>query len=220
MFDQTAPDYDRVERMMALGTGPLYRRQALKRAGLRAGDHVLDVGIGTGLVAREALRLIGPSGSLVGVDPSPGMLAQARLPGVDLLAGRAESLPRPDASAGFLSLGYALRHVSDLGAAFAEFHRVLEPGGRLLVLEITRPDGRLGRALLKAYMRVLVPAIARVVSRRGGTPELCRYYWDTIDACVAPDVVMRALGAAGFVDVRRHVELGVFSEYTARRQPG
>lgn len=215
IFDDTAPDYDRIERVLALGSGPWYRRMALQRAGLAAGAQVLDVGIGTGLVAREALGLIGPQGRLVGVDPSPGMMGEIGLPGVELVEGRAEALPRADASADFLSMGYALRHIGDVGAAFAEFHRVMRPGGRLLVLEISKPAGRVGTLLLKGYMRTLVPLIAKVVARRGATPELWRFYWDTIEACIPPATVIAALEAAGFVAVKRHVELGIFSEYTA-----
>jgi len=215
IFDDTAADYDRIEKVLAFGSGPWYRAQALHRAQLKAGAEVLDVGIGTGLVAREALKIIGPSGKLVGVDPSPGMMNQVKLPGVQLLNGRAEALPRDDASCDFLSMGYALRHLADLSAAFAEFHRVLRPGGRLLVLEITRPQGRLATLALKAYMRAVVPTIARVVARRQETSELWRYYWDTIQACVPPETVLEALRAAGFRRVRRHVELGIFSEYTA-----
>jgi len=217
IFDDTAPDYDRIERVLALGSGPWYRRMALQRAGLAAADRVLDVGIGTGLVAREALGLIGPGGRLTGVDPSPGMMGQVDLPGVELLQGRAESLPRDDASCDFLSMGYALRHVGDVPAAFAEFHRVLRPGGRVLVLEISKPASRGGTLLLKAYMRALVPLIARVVSRRRDTARLWRYYWDTIEACIPPARIVAALEAAGFTQVRRHVELGIFSEYTAVR---
>jgi demethylmenaquinone methyltransferase/2-methoxy-6-polyprenyl-1,4-benzoquinol methylase len=187
----------------------------LQRAGLSAGAQVLDVGIGTGLVAREALKLIGPAGRLVGVDPSPGMMGEVSLPGVELVQGRAEALPRADASCDFVSMGYALRHIADVNAAFAEFHRVLRPGGRLLVLEISKPAGRWGTALLKAYMRVVVPVIAKMVARQRDTAELWRYYWDTIEACIAPEAVLGALRAAGFQDVRRHVELGIFSEYTA-----
>ncbi len=178
---------------------------------------MLDVGIGTGMVAREALRLIGPQGRLVGVDPSAGMMSQAHLPGVELRQGRAEDLPCDDADFGFLSMGYALRHISDVAAAFAEFHRVLAPGGRLLVLEITRPATRAGMAALKAYMRGVVPLVARVVARRHHTAELWRYYWDTIEACIPPETVLQALAQAGFTDVRRHVELGIFSEYTATK---
>ena len=217
IFDETAPDYDRIERVLALGSGPWYRRMALQRAGLAAGYRVLDVGIGTGLVAREALTLIGAEGRLIGVDPSPGMMNEARLPGVELLQGRAEALPRPDASCDFLSMGYALRHITDVSAAFAEFRRVLRPGGRLLVLEISKPASRAGTLLLKAYMRVLVPLIARVVAHERDTSRLWRYYWDTIEACIAPPTIVAALEAAGFEQVRRHVELGIFSEYTAVR---
>ncbi|MCW5610283.1 MAG: class I SAM-dependent methyltransferase [Rubrivivax sp.] len=217
IFDDTAADYDRIERVLAFGSGPWYRRQALQRAGLAAGAEVLDVGFGTGLVAREALTLIGPAGRLVGVDPSAGMMAQAHLDGVELVQGRAEALPRPDASCDFLSMGYALRHISDVAPAFAEFHRVLRPGGRLLVLEITRPQGAFAMKALKLYMRAVVPAIASVVARRRDTAHLWRYYWDTIEACIPPETVMAALRSAGFVDVQRHVELGIFSEYTARK---
>jgi demethylmenaquinone methyltransferase / 2-methoxy-6-polyprenyl-1,4-benzoquinol methylase len=219
IFDDTAADYDRIERVLSLGSGPWYRRQALQRAKLKAGAQVLDVGIGTGLVAREALRMIGPAGTLVGVDPSPGMMQEVRLPGAQLLAGRAEAVPCADASCDFLSMGYALRHLADLSAAFAEFHRVLRPGGRLLILEITRPQGRLATFALRTYMRAVVPAIARVVARRSKTSELWRYYWDTIEACVPPEAVLEALRAAGFRRVRRYVELGIFSEYTAFKPP-
>lgn len=215
IFDDTAPDYDRIERVLAFGSGPWYRRSALQRAGLRTGAEVLDVGIGTGLVAREALRLVGPAGRLVGVDPSAGMMKEIDLPGVELVQGKAEALPRPAASSDFVSMGYALRHIGDVGAAFGEFHRVLRPGGRLLVLEISKPRGRIGTALLKAYMRAVVPLIARFIGQRSDTAELWRYYWDTIEACIPPEQVMQALRDAGFGDVRRHVELGVFSEYTA-----
>jgi demethylmenaquinone methyltransferase/2-methoxy-6-polyprenyl-1,4-benzoquinol methylase len=217
MFDRTACDYDRIERILALGSGAWYRRVALRRAGVAFGMEVLDVGIGTGLVAREALALVGADGRLVGVDPSPGMMACVRLPRVELLHGRAEALPCADAAFDFVSMGYALRHVSDVAAAFAEFHRVLRPGGRLLVLEITRPESRLGRALLKGYMRALVPLVARLVTRRRDSADLWRYYWDTIEACIAPREVEQALRAAGFGAVRRVTSLGVCTEYHATR---
>ena len=143
------------------------------------------------------------------------MMGQVHLPGVELLSGRAEALPRPDASCDFISMGYALRHLADLSAAFAEFHRVLRPGGRLLMLEITRPQHPWALFALKTYMRAVVPAVASVVARRQKTSQMWRYYWDTIEACVPPDAVLAALRTAGFRRVRRYVELGVFSEYSA-----
>ena len=114
-------------------------------------------------------------------------------------------------------MGYALRHLSDLRVTFAEFHRVLAPGGRLCILEITRPTRRLGNALLRFYMKLIVPTLTRMTTRDSQSQVLWKYYWDTIEACVEPAVVMNALSLAGFVDVARHVELGIFSEYTARK---
>jgi len=218
LFDRTALDYERIEGLMAMGSGSWYRRRALSSAGLQSGMRVIDVGTGTGLVAREAARLVGPRGSVLGVDPSAAMLANARaMTGVRLADGRAESIPAADGAADFLCMGYALRHISDLSLAFREFQRVLRPGGRLCLLEISSPDGRWRRALLKTYMRTLVPWAARMLARERDTPLLMRYYWDTIEACVAPPLITAALAAAGFVEISRRVELGVFSQYCARR---
>lgn len=217
-FDDTAVDYNRLEMLLGLGSGSRYRRQALQRAGLKPGMQVVDVGMGTGLVAAEILRITGEPERLVGVDPSPGMMAQARLPkGVRCLEGWAEKLPLADASADFLVMGYALRHIADLAAAFAEFQRVLKPGGRVLVLEISKPEGRLATQVLKAYMRGVVPLLARLVSKQASTPMIWRYYWDTIEACAPPEAVLRTLAGVGLLDARREVTLGIFSEYSARR---
>ncbi len=216
MFDDTAADYERFEKMLALGSGSRYRRQALQRGGLQPGMTVLDVAVGTGLVAAQACILTGDPSRVTGVDPSPGMMAAGKLPrALKLVEGRAEQLPFPDNHFDFLSMGYALRHVSDLGVAFAEFARVLKPGGRLCILEITPPRNRLGLGLLRAYLRGVIPLLTRAMSRRKETTILWRYHWDSIEACVAPEQVLAALGAAGFQRVRRHLELGIFSEYQA-----
>ncbi|NEV63476.1 class I SAM-dependent methyltransferase [Thiorhodococcus minor] len=217
IFDRTAPDYDRIEALLALGSGGWYRRQALLRAGLAPGMDYLDMGVGTGILLRQAVRVLGDASRATGVDPSPGMMALARsLPGVRLVEGCAERIPFADASFDFIAMGYALRHIGDLSAAFREFHRVLRPGGRLCILEITRPEGRLSRGLLRAYIRGMVPTLARLSGARRESARLWRYYWDTIDVCAPPEQLMSVLGAAGFQSVRRHIDtpaLSFLSEY-------
>ena len=225
IFDNTAVDYDRIEAMLAWGTGSRYRRQALIRGGLKAGMKVLDVGVGTGLVAAQACILTGDASLVTGVDPSPGMMAASKLPAsMTLKEGRAESLPFPDNHFDFLCMGYALRHISDLGVAFAEFERVLKPGGRVCILEITQAQSPFGRWLLKSYMRGVIPLLTRFVSRQKDTATIWRYYWDSIEACVPPGQVMATLRGAGLMQIGQHLEVGVFSEYHAVKsgpvQPG
>jgi demethylmenaquinone methyltransferase/2-methoxy-6-polyprenyl-1,4-benzoquinol methylase len=218
LFDRTAGDYDRIERVMAFGSGSWYRRRALSRAGLRPGMRVLDIGVGTGLMARQAAGLVGALGSVTGVDPSSGMIQSARVPpGVELLIGSAEVIPASPATADFLCMGYALRHIADMSAAFREFMRVLKPGGRICLLEITRPEGRASRTILKAYMRGIVPFLAGILGENADSPKLMRYYWDTIDACAAPNEILATIREAGFVEDYRYVALGIFSEYCARK---
>jgi len=218
IFDETAGTYDHVERLMAFGSGSWYRRQALTRAGLASGMRVLDVAVGTGLVAREEVTITGDAKLVLGVDPSIGMMSEARkqLP-IRFARGVAEELPVASGTFDFLSMGYALRHLSDLTPAFREFHRVLKPGGRVCVLEITRPRTRVHLAMMKAYMRFVVPAITRLTTRRADTQLLWQYYWDTIEQCVPAERIVSALSAAGFEDVKHHLELVMFSEYTARK---
>ena len=216
IFDQTASNYDRMERLLGMGRGSWYRGQALRRAGLLPQKSVIDVAVGTGLVAREAVCIVGDPTLVVGIDPSPGMLHSAKVPpGVRLVQGRAEAMPFPDGSFDFLSMGYALRHITDLSAAFREFHRVLKPGARICLLEITLPKGRLAKALLKTYMHGVVPSVGRLFTRSGDTAKLWRYYWGTIETCVAVEDVLATLQACGFESVRRVVNQGIFSEYQA-----
>ncbi|MCU0291532.1 MAG: class I SAM-dependent methyltransferase [Thermoanaerobaculaceae bacterium] len=217
LFDATAPSYDRIERLIGFGSGPWYRRDALTRAGLQAGMHVLDVAVGTGLVAREAITVAGESGRVWGLDPSPGMLNEARrllrLPGI---LGLGETLPVREASVDFVSMGYALRHLEDLTRTFREFRRVLVPGGRVCILELTRPANRVGRGILRVYLKWVVPFFTGVFTRNRDAKLLMRYFWDTIENCVPPDRILGALSAAGFVRVRRTLALGLFSEYTGQ----
>lgn len=217
LFDGTADDYDFVERLLGFGSGPWHRRQALRRAGLKPGMHVLDIATGTGLVAREALAAVGPGGSVIGLDPSAGMLAQAGHLDIPLIRALGERLPCRDASFDFVSMGFALRHVADLEGLFREMKRVLKPGGRACILELTYPSNRMVAAPLRMFMTGVVPAVASLWRRHAHAKALMQFYWDTIEVCVPPEAVMGALERAGFARARRVVSLGMFSDYTGRK---
>jgi demethylmenaquinone methyltransferase/2-methoxy-6-polyprenyl-1,4-benzoquinol methylase len=117
-------------------------------------------------------------------------------------------------------MGYALRHIGDLALAFREFHRVMKPDARLCLLEITRPEKGFKGALIKVYMKGVLPFLARFIGRARNTSLLWRYYWDTIEACVPPEQVIATLTAAGFVGARRHIQdrgLSMLAEYQATK---
>ncbi len=216
VFSHGARYYDRIGRIGFFGTGKFYRKRAVERAGLRPGMQALDVACGTGAVTRVIFEALGGAGQVCGVDPIENMLAEARksVP-VPFHLGHAEALPFPDRSFDFLSMGYALRHVSDLNRTFNEYRRVLRPGGRLLILEITRPQARLAFVLSRLYFRDILPTVSWMVTGSSAAFKMMSYYWQTIDACVPPSTIMAAMSQAGFLDVQHVVELSVFSAYTA-----
>jgi demethylmenaquinone methyltransferase / 2-methoxy-6-polyprenyl-1,4-benzoquinol methylase len=216
LFDRTAPHYDWLNRIMSFGSGLRYRRDALRRAGLVAGMRVLDVAVGTGLTAKAALSITGRVPSVIGLDASLGMLRQARSVGIPLVRAAAEELPIATRSLDFVSMGYALRHVSDLNNTFREYRRVLRPGGRLVLLELTRPsDSRWRYRLMRLYLKRLLPLLARLGPGGSDARTLMEYYWETIDSCVPPDAVLASLREAGLENVRREVFWGILSEYVA-----
>lgn len=218
LFDRGARDYDFVERLLSWGKGSSYRREALTRAGLSAGMMMLDVGVGTGLVAREGIAIVGDPRLVIGLDPSAGMVAHAaEALHIPAILGVAEYLPVASEQFEFVSMGYALRHMGNVHLAFAEFFRVLRPGGRLCLLEITAPRRPLARLIMRAYMRGVVPMLTRFATGRKQSQLLWQYYWDTIDACVPPETLLEALKQSGFSHSKRYVELGIFSEYTATK---
>jgi len=214
IFDETAPWYDWAIRFMSFGSGSWYRREALKRAGVAPGMKVLDLATGTGPVARAAAEVTGDPRHVIGIDPSSGMLTSGRTASPKV-QGKAEQIPVRSAAFDALTIGFALRHFADLRGVFEECHRVLRPGGRVLILEITAPESRIPRALLGAYMGSFVPMAMRIRSRNARAAEMLRYYWETTRDCVRPNVILDALRAAGFTDAKRRTELGIFSEYSA-----
>ena len=216
LFDRSARYYDGIASWGFLWTGSGYRRWALHRHGLRTGQRLLDVGCGTGLIAVEAVKILGGAQNITCLDPSEGMLSVAkRKLNARFVQGRAEQIPLPDESFDFLTMGYALRHVTTLERAFYEYHRVLAKGGKVLLLEITKPSSRIGTAVLKVYFKGLYPWLARLFTGSKDAEDLLKYYWETIEACVRPALILEALSGAGFKQVKRDSLFGMLSEYSA-----
>jgi len=212
IFDETAPWYDWATFFLSFGSGNWYRREAVKRVGLVPGMKLLDLATGTGVVARAAAEVTGDSASIIGMDASIGMLLSGRTSN-RRIQSPAESLPFRDASFDRITIGFALRHFADLHVVFSECRRVLRPGGKLLVLDITAPESRIARAMLGVYMGGIVPIVIRIRTRSKRAEELYRYYWETTRDCVRPHVILDAMREAGFAEATRHVEMGIFSEY-------
>ena len=218
LFDGAARHYDWVGHLLAFGSGPYYRRRTLVRAGLRPPMRLLDVATGTGQVARAATRILGDPGSVVGLDPSVGMLREARrVHSGPLVQGRAEEIPVRDDVFDMLSMGFALRHVATLEIAFAEYRRVLKPGGRLLLLEVSRPQSAVIRWAIRIYFAQVLPLIIRIGTGSPDARLLMKYYWDTIEECVPAAMILAALRQSGFVDVQYRVVGGCLSEYVAMK---
>ncbi len=218
LFDETAPYYERIDRLFSLGSGARYRRQSLLKAGLRPGLRLVDVAVGTGLVAKEAVAILGRESDVIGIDLSRAMLAVARTH-VDIpsIQGVAEHIPLAANTSDFLTMGYALRHMSDLIGAFSEFHRVLRPGGRVLVLEIGQPSKRLGRLAFATYFRSVVPWFSRWVTGQPATQTLMRYYWETIEHCVPPNTIIEAMRHGGFAAIELRTDFEILSSYTGQK---
>lgn len=217
LFDRTARQYELVSSLLSFGSGRFYRARVLRQQGLRPGMRVLDVATGTGLVARAAAEIVGRD-RVVGLDASAGMLREARRTGsLPLVQGRAEELPFLDARFDLVTMGYALRHVADLRTTFAEFLRILKPQGRLVILEIVRPESVVFRRVVRAHLETVVPAIVRTL---GGGPDvsvLTRYLWNTVAQCVPPRTIVEVLRASGFGPVTNRSHIGLLAEYVAVR---
>ncbi|MGQ0809828.1 MAG: class I SAM-dependent methyltransferase, partial [Nitrospiraceae bacterium] len=198
LFNRTALHYRKIDRATGLGSGLWYRRKALVEAGLTNGMRVLDVACGPGLVTECAAQVVGPTGYVVGLDPSTGMLHEARKAGCSKLTRAVgEWLPFPDRSFDFLSMGYALRHVTDLQLAFQEYTRVLKPRGVVLILEISRPKSTALACLFRFYIKTVLGTVFTKATGNQDLRTLMRYWWDTTDRCVPPEVILDAMKKAG-----------------------
>ena len=163
MFDRITPVYDAMNRAMTLGLDQKWRRLTAE-AVVRPGDRVLDACCGTGDLALACARA---GGRVTGLDFAARMLGRARekAPGLEWVQGDLLALPFEDATFDAATVGFGVRNVADLEAAFGELARVLKPGGRLGCLEITQPTGS-PAAVLRPLVRSSRPARGQVASRR------------------------------------------------------
>ena len=161
MFDRIAPVYDAMNRVMTVGLDLRWRRLAAT-AVVQPGDRVLDAACGTGDLA-IADRAAGAL-TVTGLDFSERMLARARrkAPTLEWMVGDVLALPFEAATFDAATIGFGIRNVSDLELGLAELRRVLRPGGRLAILEITRPRGLL-RPFFSLWFDRIVPALGRVL---------------------------------------------------------
>ena len=203
LFDRTAEYYDRANWLFSSGTGQWYRRRALRRAVFLRGMRLLDVAVWQRdwlLPPHTASRVA--KADIIGLDPSERMLHEARRKlAVPLIMGQAEALPLADSSVDFVSLGYALRHVSNLSTAFAEFHRVLRPGGRLL--NSWRSAGLMGASPTHSPRPTWGGwcLSSRWLKPKSELAALMRYHWDTIEHCVSPETILAQLSKSGFSEI-------------------
>jgi demethylmenaquinone methyltransferase / 2-methoxy-6-polyprenyl-1,4-benzoquinol methylase len=219
LFNDTAPHYDTVNRIFSLGSGNWYRRRCLLRAGVKPGQRLLDVAVGTGLIAEAAQRIVGPAGAVVGIDLSEAMLAVCRHKlDIPLIQGLADRLPLGDATVDVVTMGYAIRHIDDLAACFGEFARVLKPGGILLLLEVSSPTKPIYRTTLARYLGRAVPILSRWITRQPKIRALMDYHWETMENCVTPATIQTSMADAGFAEIVCECWFDLFRSYSARKE--
>jgi demethylmenaquinone methyltransferase/2-methoxy-6-polyprenyl-1,4-benzoquinol methylase len=195
MFDRISPVYDAMNRTMTMGLDQRWRRAAVA-AVVQPGDRVLDACCGTGDLAIAALRA---GGRVTGLDFSERMLERARRKSdeVEWVQGDALALPFSDGSFEAATVGFGVRNLDDLERGIAELRRVLGPGGRVAILEITRPSGLLA-PFYRFWFDRFVPLLGNLLP--GGSAYT--YLPASVRRFPGPDELAALLRGAGFEDVR------------------
>ena len=196
MFDRIAPVYDAMNRVMTAGLDRRWRRTTISEA-VQPGDRVLDACCGTGDLALAARKA--GAGSVVGVDFSDGMLERARrkAPELEWIQADVLALPFEDASFDAAVVGFGVRNVDDLEAGLRELRRVLRPGGRLGILEITTPRGFLA-PFYRVWFDRIVPLLGRLLP--GG--DAYTYLPASVRRFPGPEELVNLLERCGFGAVR------------------
>jgi demethylmenaquinone methyltransferase / 2-methoxy-6-polyprenyl-1,4-benzoquinol methylase len=204
MFDRIAGVYDVMNSAMTAGLHHQWRQRAVERAEVGPGSDALDVCCGTGDLALELRRRIGPDGRVVGCDFSEPMLELARRKsgeqGLPVEFGWADALELPygDASFDAVTVGFGARNLADLGRGLSEMARVLRPDGRLVILEITRPQ----REPLAAFYSLWFDRIVPVIGTFAGDTEAYSYLPNSVRSFPEPRELAAMMDAAGFERIR------------------
>ncbi len=209
VFDSVATKYDLMNDLMSAGLHRIWKQAARTMAAVRPGQQVLDLAGGTGDLAAALAADVGPAGRVVLADINAAMLAVGR----DRLLDRgltnnlswvqadAEQLPFPDACFDLATIAFGLRNVTDKERALAAMQRVLKPGGRLLVLEFSRPTNPLVGRLYDQYSFQVLPRLGRLVT---GDADSYRYLAESIRMHPDQERLCELMAAAGFNDCRYH----------------
>jgi len=200
MFDRISGVYDRMNAVMTAGLDRRWRRRAADLAAVGPGARVLDVATGTGDLALELAGRVAPEGEVVGTDFSERMLERARAKAPD---GRWEpanalALPYDDAAFDAATVGFGARNFSDLRAGLAEMRRVVRPGGRVVVLEITTPRKPPLSWFYAAWFDRLVPALGRVA----GDSDAYSYLPSSVRRFPGPEELAAEMAHVGLEHVR------------------
>ncbi|MBL0926952.1 MAG: bifunctional demethylmenaquinone methyltransferase/2-methoxy-6-polyprenyl-1,4-benzoquinol methylase UbiE [Phycisphaerales bacterium] len=219
MFAAIAHRYDLNNRLHSFWRDQAWRRAAVRMAGVRPADRVLDVACGTGDLTR-AFADAGPA-EVIGADFTPQMLDIARAKRgrvIEYLEADAQNLPFPDGRFDVVSIAFGIRNVQRPERALAEFFRVLAPGGRLIVLEFAEPRLAPVRWINGLYTKRVMPLTATLIS--GDRSGAYRYLPRSVETFLTREEMERALRAAGFASVRqRAMTFGVCVAYRADK-PG
>ncbi len=200
MFDRIAGLYDRMNSVMTAGLHHQWRRRAADLAELGPGGRALDVATGTGDLALELAHRVAPGGEVVGVDFSERMLERARAKGgtrVRFESGNALSLEYPDGAFDAATVGFGARNLSDLGRGLAEMARVVRPGGRVVVLEITTPRRPPLSTFFELWFDRVVPALGRVVDSQAYS-----YLPTSVRRFPAPEELAAVMSRCGLGQIR------------------
>jgi demethylmenaquinone methyltransferase/2-methoxy-6-polyprenyl-1,4-benzoquinol methylase len=223
MFDRIAGWYDGTNRLLSLGFDRYWRRRAIAALAPQPGSVHLDVGCGTADVALEIVRFQ-PESYVIGVDRSEGMLAlgrekvhQAGLANrISLLEGDALDLQFRDNSFAGVITSFCIRNVTHRQRALREFHRVLAPGGRLVILELTDPQNALMKPLFRIYSNIVMPLVTKIMS----SASAYRYLTDSMADFPSPDRFTSIIEESGFVEAT-HAGMtgGITTLFTASKSP-